>query len=186
MPTDQPSILFVCTGNLCRSPMAKVLFRAQLQKARADWQSWIIDSAGTWTNDNEPASTNAVTVMQQRGLELADHRSKILTAKLINDFDLILVMEPNQKEAIQIEFPQVAKRVFVITEMENGYPAILRDPYGRSVEHYEETAKKLEKIFSIGMERIFTLVDARHPKTSSEIPNSAAKPGNEIQTDVEI
>lgn len=156
----KPAVLFVCTANVCRSPMAAALFRAQLRKVRPDWQDWIVDSAGTWADDGEPASRNSVQVMGQRGLDISDHRSRTVNESMLRKYDLILTMGPGHKEALQVEFPTIANRVYLLSEMD-GTMNPISDPYGGPVEAYEETAIKMEKLLLKGMKQIITLVIGR-------------------------
>lgn len=153
----KPAVLFVCTANICRSPMAAALFRAQLRKVRSDWQEWIVDSAGTWAIDGEPASRYSVQVMSQRGLDISSHRSQTVSEAMLRKYDLILTMEPGHKEALQVEFPAIANRVYLLSEMD-GTMNPISDPYGGPLEAYEEAAVKMEKLLSKGMKQIIMLV----------------------------
>lgn len=158
-PTKKgPAILFVCTANICRSPMAAALFQERLKQERTDWQDWLIESAGTWAREGEGAASNSKLVMEQRGLDISDHRARTVTPSMLRLYDLILTMEPGQKEALQVEFPMVAKRVFMLSEMEGSMTPI-SDPYGGPLEGYQKTAEKLEQIFANGMQRIYALVE---------------------------
>ncbi len=152
----KPSVLFVCTANICRSPMAAALLRARLEKERADWKDWRVGSAGTWALEGEPAAKNSRQVMIERGLDISQHKAQTVTVQLLNDYNLILTMEPGQKEALQVEFPAVARRVFLLGEMDGSMSAI-DDPYGGSVEQYRTAAEKMDAILASGMERIIPL-----------------------------
>jgi len=165
-----PSILFVCTANICRSPMAQALFLARLQSECLEWRDWRVESAGTWALDGKPASKYSQKVMEKRGYNLTGHIARTVTADMLKQFDLILTMEPGQKEALQVEFPSVAQRVYMISEME-GKQDPVADPYGGPVEKYEETALLLDKIFANGMQRIYALVQARNNRPEeNELP----------------
>lgn len=155
-----PSVLFVCTANICRSPMAMALFRALLQNERADWARWRIESAGTWAPDGAAVSRRSAQVIAQRGMDIRAHRARTVSLELLEGFDLILTMEPGHKEAISIEFPSVAGRVFMLSEMV-GLNAAVEDPYGSPVEKYQEAAETIEHYLSTGMPRILELVERR-------------------------
>ena len=84
------NVLFVCTGNTCRSPMAAALARDEL--ARRGWRHVQIASAGAAAEPGQPASPPALAVMERSGLDLAGHASQLLTPELVDWADLILAM----------------------------------------------------------------------------------------------
>jgi protein-tyrosine phosphatase len=87
---------------------------------------------------------------------------------MLESFNLILTMEYGQKEALQVEFPQVAQRVFLLSEME-GKTLQVEDPVGKPLPAYEETVKTIDQMLARGMQRIFSLVEAQDTaETGSE------------------
>ncbi len=152
-----PSVLFVCTGNLCRSPMAKVLFQRLLEIKLPDQaRLWRVDSAGTWTLDGKPASSGAQITTAQLGLSLDEHKSKQVTPEMMGDFNLVLVMEKGHKEALQIEFPDRADRVFLLSEMV-GAKFEIDDPLGGEPSGYMATALQIEDLLDLGWKKISDL-----------------------------
>lgn len=143
---------------MIRSPIAAALFRRRLQNERADWQQWRVNSAGTWALDGEMATKNALAVMLKRGIDLSAHRAKTVTREMLENFCLILTMEFGQKEALQVEFPHIASRVYLLSEMEGRLQQV-EDPVGRSLAFYEETAEKIDQMLARGMPRIYALVE---------------------------
>ena len=121
------SVLFVCTANRYRSPIAAACFKDELLK-RKNIQDWNISSAGTWTTDGVPAVPDAIRKARQFGLDIQAHRSRAITAELLQQAGLILVMEQGQKEALQIEFKFARPRVFLLTEVVEGIPNDIPDP----------------------------------------------------------
>src|SRR5512135_68881 len=100
------SVLFVCTANQCRSPMAEALFKS-LAAQHGESDRWQIQSAGTWAEAGRPATSLAQAVMQRRGIDLSAHRSRAVDAELLAATTVILVMTRNHQEALRAEFPAV-------------------------------------------------------------------------------
>lgn len=152
-----PSVLFVCTANICRSPMAAALFKARLIQQVPGSESWVVDSAGTWAKEGYPPSGNSVKAMARRKLDISGHLSKEINKQLLEKFDLILVMELGHKEALQVEFPRIANRVFLLSEM-CGEAAPVDDPYGGPRAEYERTAYILDQYILRGMKKILDIL----------------------------
>ncbi len=159
-----PSLLFVCTANQTRSPIAAALFMAQLKQA-GQLAGWRIESAGTWVTDGLPASRTAQRVMQSMQLDLSKHRTRCVTAALLAPFDLILVMEAGHKEALQVEFPAIARRVYLLSEMvgATANPADIADPTGGSDDDVRETARLIARLLTQGITRIRQLTAPTFP-----------------------
>src|SRR5688500_9435251 len=87
------NVLFVCTGNTCRSPMAAALARDEI--VRRGWRHVQVASAGAAADPGQPASDPALAVTQRSGLDLAGHSSQLLTPQLVEWADLILAMSPS-------------------------------------------------------------------------------------------
>ena len=147
------SVLFVCAANICRSPMAMGLFSDQVLPDAGDWQ---IASAGVFAPVGYPAAQNTLAVLNQRGIDLSQHRSSQITREMMQTFNLILTMERGQKEALQIAFPKQAPKVYLLTEMIGEYWEIV-DPIGGSLGDFEETAHEIQHLLTAGYERICSL-----------------------------
>lgn len=150
-----PSVLFVCSANMCRSPMAEVLFKAKLgQEGEAD--EWRVESAGTWAQAGRSATAFAQAVMAERGLDLSGHRSQPTSRSLVDGFDLILVMEEAHGRSLRHDFPDLAHRVYLLTEMIGGSEEIA-DPVSGGIEDYRKTADSLSRSLERGYVRIRSL-----------------------------
>lgn len=122
-----PSILFVCTGNRYRSPIAEACFKKCLQQAGISG-NWMVSSAGTWAKEGLPPVPNAIQDAKELGLEIHAHRSRQVDAAMLAQSELILVMESGQKEALQVEFPGTINKIRLLTEMAATYPYDIPDP----------------------------------------------------------
>lgn len=145
--------------------MAVGLLRARLARdGRADWS---VRSAGTWTVEGRPASLYSIQVMEEKGIDLRDHRSHKLTAEDVAEADLILTMELSQAEAIRAEFPAQAHKVYALSEMV-GLRYDVEDPYGSAIEDYRLCAAELEDLIERGYPRIIELASPPAGSTSPQ------------------
>jgi len=141
-----PSILFVCSANQCRSPMAEVLFKSIL-KERGELDGWRVASAGVWAYQGAPATGNAQEVMRQRGLDLTEFRSQPASNELLAQFDLIVVMTREHKEALQSHDPALSDRVILLRELV-GEQGDFSDPVGGALDVYQHTANELWELLT--------------------------------------
>jgi len=148
-----PSILFVCTANQFRSPLAAACFSRKL--SGLNWKGdWIIQSAGTWAAPDQPPLPVAIAVARKLGVSLEGHRSRCVTPALVSIQDLILVMETGQKEALQHEFAIFSKRVFLLSEIVENKAEDISDPVISDTESYIETALRINQLIEHGFYRI--------------------------------
>ncbi len=128
-----PDVLFVCSGNTCRSPMAECLFNALCEKRGLAYRA---ESAGLQALEGDLASDGAFTEMKRRGLSLANHTARPLYAALVKNARLLVPMGESHARAILSRYP--AARVAALD------PPV-PDPYGGPPSVYRATADDLER-----------------------------------------
>jgi protein-tyrosine-phosphatase len=134
-------VLFVCSGNICRSPMAAAYFRHRA--AQSGLSHVVVDSAGTLGIEGAPAAAEAVQVMAEIGVDLSGHRSKGVGEALLRTSDLVVGMTRSHLEYLALHHPEGEDRRLLLRAFESGprpdpnAPG-LRDPIGRPLEVYRE------------------------------------------------
>ncbi len=147
-----PHILFVCTANICRSPVAEGLLRKRLQDQFMD--GWTVSSAGTWARLARGASRNSVLLMTQRGIDIGDHVARDIDREMLEEADLVLCMEAGHAEALEVEFrEEAAGKVYMLSQMV-GRRDDVADPYGQELADYERMVAKLEQLIDAAWPRI--------------------------------
>jgi len=134
------NILFVCTGNTCRSPMAEGIFRKIWSGEKVK-----VRSAGTSTLRDSGASRLAIKLMEERGINLSSHHSIPLNMKLIQEADLILVMENKHKRKILELSPLSKGKVFLLKKFAQGIEEEFPDPIGEAEESYRKCVQQMEE-----------------------------------------
>ena len=145
-------ILVVCTANQCRSPMAEGLLRARLSAAGRD-ADVAVASAGTWAAAGRPATDHALATLSERGIDLAEHRSREVTSMDVAAADLVLVMTDSHRAALLTEFPAARGKILLFSQLAGGGWDVA-DPIGQPIDAYRATADELDRLIDAGWARI--------------------------------
>jgi glycine hydroxymethyltransferase len=165
------TILFICTGNICRSPMAEGIFR-QAVKDRGPYR---VISAGVGAVDGYPPSTHAVNALKELGIDISAQRSRMLTGKMVQDADYIFGMTRGHVDAVTLLYPQASEKTFLLREFDETldfFEKDISDPIGGSYNVYRDCRDQIEQ----GIESIMKFIEqtsgtqvASHPTDKASI-----------------
>lgn len=145
-------ILFTCTGNTCRSPMAEAILRHALAERGLDQVR--VSSAGTGAWNGSPASEGAYLVGLEQGLDLSTHQARLLTRELVDSADLILTM--SRSHSARVQELGGGDKVHLLGEYagQSGGDAEVSDPYGAELESYRTTFRELQALADAVVARV--------------------------------
>ena len=131
------SVLFVCKGNVCRSPFAAALARSTGRFER-------VDSAGYYPVDDRPSPANAIRAAAAFGADLEAHRSRRLTLAAVRDADAIFVFDRENYERVTAEFPPARRRVHFLSVLNPAGPAFIEDPWSGDLDRFREVYAQIK------------------------------------------
>ena len=154
-------VLFVCTGNICRSPLAEALLRRAVEQRGLDVT---VGSAGTGAWEGAPASEGAYLVGLEHGLDLSAHRARLLSRDLVEMSDLVLTMARHHRA--RVDELGGGGRVQVLGEYAGmaAADAEVGDPFGGDLEIYRETFRQLAQLIDAVAQRLAAEAGSGDPR----------------------
>jgi glycine hydroxymethyltransferase len=138
------TILFICTGNICRSPMAEGIFRQAVQ-GRGNYR---VGSAGLGAMEGQPPSAHAVEAVKELGIDISNQRSRMLSPSLVAQADYIFGMTHSHVDTVMLLYPQAAEKTFLLREFDDTldpFEKDISDPIGGSYEIYMNCRDQIEQ-----------------------------------------
>ena len=151
------TVLFVCSGNTCRSPIAENLLRRKLAGRRTGIN---VSSAGIYANPGESISPGARRALQVRGIDAGGFLASALSEQLVGSADLILTMTRTHLTALNLSFPAANDKTYMLSEF-CAQEGDLSDPFGGGAAEYENCCERIDKLLDIAVEKLVLIVGDR-------------------------
>ena len=136
------TVLFVCTANVCRSPMAEAIFNALAEDRRLPYRA---RSAGLAALENEPMAPNARAALEEVGIPVGHHRARQVNESMLREADLVLAMSPRHMAQLQERYGPLSHKVHTLARYASGAPGEdgISDPYGQAMTAYRASLYQL-------------------------------------------
>lgn len=135
-------VLFICTGNTCRSPMAEGILKSIAKEKNLNIE---VKSAGVFAMDGENAAKNAIAALNKHKIDISNHKSQSVTRELVDEADLILTMSRSHRDTLLLNYPYIEDKVFLLNEYALKKDKDIIDPFGRDLHNYEVTRDEIIK-----------------------------------------
>lgn len=165
LPDSVQSVLFVCKGNICRSPLAEVYFQSLVKK---EGRQMSVRSAGLETTPGKPAHANAKAVALQHRLSLDEHATTQVHKELLDQSDLIIVMEIVQKNRIHRLYPKTKGKVVLLGRFDSIGSLEIADPYSGTSEDFHSCFQQVSRCCDVLAARLGAKIS--EPAMSQVLP----------------
>ena len=165
------TVLFICTGNICRSPMAEGIFRHAV-RGHNDFR---VFSAGLGAAEGQPPSPYAVQAVKELGIDISSLRSRMLTGELVQEADYIFGMTHSHLDTVAMLYPQAAEKTFLLREFDETLDAFdkdISDPIGGSYEVYLNCRDQIEQGIASLLQFLGQGEPMKGPAGSQAAPNA--------------
>lgn len=153
------TIVTVCTANICRSPMAAALLQHALAAQPEPLRSVKVISAGVAARNGEPVSENSVLALKKVGLDIAGHRSQMLTQRILDEALAVICMTESHRALIQLQAEPVPRHIFLLREfMPGDVDHEIGDPFGGPLRIYEVTRDEMVEAIPALVAHLKTLI----------------------------
>lgn len=149
-------VLFVCSGNTCRSPLAEALLNKAVSEDEELKGKVAVSSCGTTTHFEDTVQPNAVEAGKKMGVDLAGYKSRQFTLDAAKFFDIIIGMTTGHRDIICARFPELKEKVFALYEFTTGEKDCksVQDPFGCDLDTYEKVALELNEQIKLMLPKI--------------------------------
>jgi protein-tyrosine-phosphatase len=144
-------VVFVCTGNTCRSPMAAGLMRDAASRLSLDLE---VQSAGIAAFPGVPYTQEAIEALQEKGIDISGGVSQPLSKTLVMEADVLLTMTPEHRDAILRKLPMLQEKVFLLSDFVGEGETPVVDPVGQDLDTYRKVREQLEGYVLQALERL--------------------------------
>lgn len=160
---SKKKIIFVCTGNTCRSSMAEALAKSILEHMDTGGVELEITSAGTMALPGAPAAENAVKVLESMGIDLKGHTASLLTPEDVEEADLVLTMTGAHRRQVRSMAPGCEDKIFTLAEYAR-MGADIPDPFGAPEDTYRQCASEIQGLVKEALRVFLSSLEQDKPK----------------------